>query len=103
MDYGGYDKVKIDTLRQIRSLAPLLWPEALSGLNLHRSFELLIGFSTAEAGNGGKVWLSSNCGFLGSTASSCKAFLKGRGEEIATCATSAWKMGKRMPSGGPKL
>lgn len=24
VDYGGYDRVKIDTLRQIRSLAPFL-------------------------------------------------------------------------------
>lgn len=35
VDYGGYDKVKVDTLRQIRSLAAPPWPEAVSGLNLH--------------------------------------------------------------------
>lgn len=33
VDYGGYDKVKVDTLRQIRSVDPLLWPEAMSGSN----------------------------------------------------------------------
>jgi len=66
------------------------------------SFALLMGFSTAEVGNGRKVCLGSGCGFLGSTASSCKAFLKGRGKEMATAATSAWKLNKRMPSGGPK-
>lgn len=35
VDYGGYDKVKVDTLRQIRS-ATLPWPEAVSGLNFHQ-------------------------------------------------------------------
>ncbi|KAM6110660.1 uncharacterized protein FYW35_009226 [Pterocles gutturalis] len=34
VDYGGYDKVKIDTLRPIRSLAPLPRPEAMPGLSL---------------------------------------------------------------------
>lgn len=36
VDYGGYDRVKVDTLRQIRSLAPLPWPEAISGLDFHQ-------------------------------------------------------------------
>ena len=80
MDYGGYDKVKVDTLRQIRSRTALIWLESSSEASV--SFELLIGFSRAEVGNGRKVCLSSGCGALGSTASSCKAFLKGRERQL---------------------
>lgn len=36
VDYGGYERVKIDTLRQIRSVAPLPQPRAISGFSLRQ-------------------------------------------------------------------
>lgn len=64
-------------------------------------FELLMGFTAAEVGNGGQVCRGGGCGFLASTTSSPKAFLKGRGNCDFCC--FCVELSNGIPSGGPKV